>query len=301
MRLVHLDEEIGLDSPAPLSFVSHAHSDHLAGARAERVLASRETLELAGLEKQCANIPGARLADAGHILGARQLVLENTEKIVYTGDFSLKPNIFGFRASIEECDRLIMESTYFSPEYRFEDPFSVYDEIKKWMDENEEKNVVIGAYELGKAQDIIRVLNEYCGIAPIVTEKTDRFCRIYESFGFKLDRIKVESEEAAEAMEHGFVAVVPPRIAKRTFAKKLEDAFGRKAASAIATGWALKFRYNADRAFALSNHADFDDLAFYIEQSGASSVEFFDNNALAANMLSRIKAKEGMLRIKQTI
>jgi len=295
MRLVHLDKEIGLDSPAQVAFISHAHSDHLAGAKADRVIASTETIELAGLEKQSESIEGARLIDAGHILGAKQLVLENEEKIVYTGDLSLKNNIFGFKAEIEECDRLIIESTYFSPGYKFNDPFSIYNEIKQWVNENEDKNIVIGAYELGKAQEIIRVLNEYCGIAPVVTERTDSFCSVYDSSGFKLDRVPVGSEEAEEQMKHRFLAIVPTRLAKKTFAKKIENAFGRKTLSAIATGWALKFRYNVDRAFALSNHADFDDLVFYIRQSGAEKVEFFEENGTAANVLNSLKIKEKIL------
>jgi putative mRNA 3-end processing factor len=287
MRLMHLNEEIGLDSPAPISFVSHAHSDHLAGLKSERIIASPETIALCGLNKKSEDVEGARMIEAGHILGARQFVLENEQKIIYTGDISLKENIFGFKAKIEECDRLIMEATYSSPEYQFENPFVVYEQIAKWIKENEQANIIIGAYELGKAQEIARVLNEYCGRAPIVAEKTEDFCAVYDSFGFKIDRVVVGSDEAEEEMSHPFVAIVPMRFAKKSFAKKIELAFGRKTLVAVATGWALKFRYNADKAFALSDHADFNDLLFYIEQSGAREIEFFEGDGSA--LLNRLR------------
>jgi len=202
---MHLNEEIGFDSPAQISFISHAHSDHLGGLKSDRIIASAETIALCGISKKSENIKGTRMIEAGHILGARQFVLENDNKIIYTGDISLKNNIFGFKAKIEECDRLIIESTYASPEYQFEDPSLVYEQIAKWIKENEYANIIIGAYELGKSQEIARVLNEYCGIAPIISDKCEDFCAVYESFGFKIDRIVVGTEEAEEEMNHPFV------------------------------------------------------------------------------------------------
>ncbi|MEM4330336.1 MAG: hypothetical protein QXY64_04220 [Candidatus Bilamarchaeaceae archaeon] len=291
MRLMHRGLEIGLDSKADdISFLSHAHSDHLFNANSCPVLTSHETRALANIKGENVNVSGVRLIEAGHILGARQLVLEGDKKIVYTGDISLKNNIFDFKAKIEECDYLIIESTYASPEYKFPDPFEIYDEISKWVKMNENKIVLIGAYELGKAQELIRVLNEYNHIVPLVTQKTDFFCSVYESVGFKLDRIAIGSEEAEEALNHPFVAVIPMRLAKKNFAMRLKEAFGKETLVSVASGWALRFKYNVDRSFPLSDHADFDDLLFYIEQSNPKNVEFFDGGG--EHLLKKIKNKE---------
>ncbi|MEM2908842.1 MAG: hypothetical protein QW590_01845 [Candidatus Bilamarchaeaceae archaeon] len=307
MILPHKGLTIALDHGyGDVPFISHAHSDHTNGIKKEKkVIASEETLALINASSLRINVDGTKLVNAGHILGARQLVLEEDGcKTVYTGDFSVKPNIFGMSAEIVECDRLIMESTYASPEYRFREPFEIYNTIAEWVRKNESKNIIIGAYELGKAQEIIRVLNEYCGIAPVVTERTAFFSSVYNSFGHNLDRVAIGTTEAEEALRHPFIGIVPMRLAKRRFAEKLTNAFERKTLVAVATGWALRCNYNVDAAFPLSNHADFYDLVAYAEQSGAKRVEFFDGdgekvvNALSKRhrisaLCARIKSPSG--------
>ncbi|NYZ76735.1 hypothetical protein H0O02_00275 [Candidatus Micrarchaeota archaeon] len=293
MRLPYKGITIALDSGnGDFSFISHAHGDHLNGiGRQRNFLASEETYELADLGGELKAIEGAKLINAGHILGARQLVLEQDgSKTVYTGDISLKPNIFGMAAEISQCDRLIMESTYANPEYKFPDNFEVYSSLGKWVTENDSSNIVIGAYEMGKAQEIVRVLNEYCSIAPVVTENAEEVCAVYEKFGIKLDRSVVGSGEAEEIMKKRFVAIVPMRHAKRYFAANLATAFERKTLVAVATGWALRYRFNADAAFPLSDHADFDDLLYYAGQTGAKDIGFFegDGSRLITALKSRI-------------
>ncbi len=194
--------------------------------------------------------------------------------MVYTGDFCLKPNVFGMRAEIPRCERLIMEATYGDPAYVFPPLEGIHADIHRWVRANDKANLVIGCYELGKAQEVIKVLNE-CGIAPIVTPKTESFCSVYEKHGLKLERIVVGGGEAEEAMSRPFVAIVPMGKAKRYFAKRLAEAFERDTLCAVATGWALHYRFNADAAFPLSDHADFNDLVHFVKQSGAKKVEFF--------------------------
>jgi Cft2 family RNA processing exonuclease len=268
---------IGLDSPeGDVSFLSHAHSDHTGGLKKKKtMLATEATLDLAGIPARIAEAKGARLIDAGHILGARQLLVDaDGERIVYTGDISTRPNIFGMKAEIPSCDRLIMEATYGDPAYIFPPHEEVYSQIYRWIKENSGKNIIIGAYELGKSQELIRILNEN-GIAPIVTEKTDDFCSVYVKNGIKLDRLVVGSDEADEAMSRPFAAIVPMWKAKRYFAHRLAQAFERPTVCAVATGWALHYRFNTDAAFALSDHADFNELVHFISLSGAKVVEFF--------------------------
>jgi len=277
---MHLDRNglrIGLDHPnGDFSFLSHAHSDHTAGIKKQKnIIASRETLALAGIDQESFTHPLARMIDAGHILGSRQLVIEaDGEKTIYTGDISLKPNIFGWSAKIEQCERLIMEATYGDPAYHFPPISEVHQGIERFVKNNDSSNIIIGAYSLGKTQEVVKILNE-AGVVPIVTEEAEFFCSVYESFGIPLERIVVGSEEAEEAMSKRFVAIVPMGKAKRYFASRLAAAFNRKTLCAAATGWALNFRFDTDAAFPLSDHADFDDLVRYVEESGAKQVEFF--------------------------
>jgi putative mRNA 3-end processing factor len=273
---------LGLDyAKADVSFLSHAHSDHTTGMKKQKkIIASDETLELAGLEPSRNWKPETQnwtLLPAGHMLGSRQLLLEEDgKKTVYTGDISLKENIFGAKAEIVECDRLIMEATYGSdPKYKFPDHAQIYDQISNFIKQNDNSNIIIGAYEMGKAQEMVKILNEHCGVTPVVTEKTEKICSVYDQFGITLDRIKIGSDEAEEVMNKRFVAIVPMRQAKRYFAKRLSNAFNKKTLCAVVTGWALHYRFNTDAAFPLSDHADFFELKEYIEQSGAKEIEFF--------------------------
>ena len=292
MHLPYKGIRIALDNGrGDYSFISHAHADHLNGLKKQnKFIASQETYALAGLEGHLVNVEGAKLINAGHILGARQLVLEHDgHKTIYTGDISVRPNIFGMSAEIEQCDKLITESTYANPEYKFPDNFEVYESLSKWVKENDRSNLLIGAYEMGKAQEMVKVLNEYCGLAPIVTEKAEKICKVYEKFGIKLDRAVVGSDEAEEVMEKRFVAVVPMRHAKRYFANNLACAFGRETLVAVATGWALKYRFNADASFPISDHADFNDLVQYAEGTGAKDIEFFEGDG--SKLVSALKNK----------
>ena len=274
-----------------ISFVSHAHSDHLIGVRRkEKIIASEETIALANLKGKRTSIPNTKLLNAGHILGARQIAVEEDgRKTVYTGDICLHDNLITKGGEIEQCDKLIIEATYASHEYKFPKYEEVCDDIAKAIIENYEKNkvnILIGCYELGKAQELIKLLNDYCNIAPLVNEKTYEFSSVYEQFGTKLDHVLIGSDEAEEIMKGPFVALVPMRNAKRYFAHRLAEAFNRDTLVFIATGWALHYGFNVDRAFPLSDHADFYDLKHYIEQSGAKEVEFFsgDGNALRVSM-----------------
>jgi len=293
MRIRCRGIHIGLDGPGgDLPFLSHAHSDHTGGIKnEERIIATAETLALAGLDAEPASLEGAELLDAGHILGARMLAADcDGERTVYTGDFCVKPNIFGMKAQIPQCDRLIMEATYGNPDYVFPPHEEVHGQIRHWVSGNNDANLIIGCYELGKAQEVIRILNG-CSVAPVVTQKTESFCSIYEKSGLKLDRIVVGTDEAEEAMSRRFVALVPMGKAKRYFAHRLAQAFERKTLCAVATGWALHYRFNTDAAFPLSDHADFNDLVDFVGGTGAKKVEFFTGDG--SHVLRRSRAATG--------
>jgi len=277
MKIGCRGKAIGLDDPdGDLSFLSHAHSDHTFSPRKQpNIIASQETLDLLGYKVGPSTHEGVRLFAAGHILGARMMMAEcDGGSVLYTGDFSIKPNAFGLKAEAPSCDRLIMEATYGDPSYVFPPFEDIAADLSSWVRRNDDKNLVIGTYELGKAQDVIKILNE-AGVAPIVPEKTDRFSSVYDRYGYKLDRMVVGSEEAEEAMGRPFVALVPMHKAKRYFAYRLAQAFERETLCAAATGWALRFRMNVDASFPLSDHADFNDLVRFASESGAKRIEFF--------------------------
>lgn len=279
MQLFSQEALIGLDhSNGEISFVSHAHSDHIAGLlRKERIIASEETIALANLKGKNENIKGIKLLEAGHILGSRQLLVETDgKKIVYTGDIRTRNSVLFRGAEIPECDKLIIESTFYHPHFRFPDYYEVCLQIEKWINKNSGCNLLIGGYALGKAQELIKIVNNL-GIFPVVDKNIEHFNQIYKKFGIRLKCAVVGTEEAEEAMKKPFVGIIEMKKAKRYFARRLQEAFERKTLVAVATGWALQYKFDADIGFALSDHADFYDLQAFIKNTNAKEIEFFGN------------------------
>ncbi len=178
-------------------------------------------------------------------------------------------------AEIPQTDQLIIEATYGDPSFIFPSNDEVYSSIERWVSRNRNNILLIGGYAMGKAQELIKILNKYCSITPIVNERIAELSEIYNLFGHNLKFVKVGTEEAEEIMRDPFVAVVPPKHAKKYFASKMEEGFNTKTLCAFASGWTLKYRYNVDMGFPLSDHATYNDLKHYIEESGAKKVSFF--------------------------
>lgn len=294
MNLPVRGKAIGLDcGNCDIPFLSHAHGDHIGGVkRYERIIASKETLELGRLSASLSTHPGTELLDAGHILGSRQLWAETDGgSALYTGDFRLKEGIFTKGAESKQADKLIIECTYGDPSFSFPSPEETYSEIAKWVNSHKDSILLLGAYNLGKTQELIKVLNDYCKITPVVTPDSEHFNSVYDKNGVKLDRVVVGTEEAEEAMRGPFVSIVPPKLSKKTFASKLAAAFSRKAYAAFVSGWVLKYRHSAHAGFPLSDHADFADILTYVEQVNPKEVTFVHGDGA---YLAKVLEKKGI-------
>ena len=121
---------------------------------------------------------GIRFYNAGHVPGSLQIAIDTPEgKIVYTGDFKLLPRFWMKGADVIDCDYLIIESTYariVHPPYE-----EVVEKFRNFI-KRKKGTKIIGAYPLGKAQEVILLLNEE-GISPIVTEDIGRVNKLYIS------------------------------------------------------------------------------------------------------------------------
>lgn len=273
-------KEISLDHAGEFAFISHAHSDHALKTRVPQLLASRETVDLmqargyAVGEKTVFEHYGTKLLNAGHVLGARQLVAEGDGgAFAYTGDFRLSSSFCVKGAEIPECDTILMEATFGSPEFVFPDRETVAQEIARWVSEKQKEGIVVlGGYSLGKAQELTKVLNDYAGVTPVVEETVAKINAIYAEHGVKLDFILSSSDEGLKELEKNFVAIVPMNRVNNNFAFQLSKAYGRKVATAVATGWALTERFANAKAFCLSDHSDYPELLEFVERSGAKKV-----------------------------
>ncbi len=300
------EHTLQLDSHGDEVFVSHAHSDHaFASKRAKHVIATPATLDLMRVKgyplngtfgQKGTNGTSLELLPAGHMLGASQIQAKLDGGVfTYTGDFKLSKSITCPGASVPQTDELLIEATFGSPEYVFPDTSELYREIGQWADANTKsgKIAVIAGYAMGKAQELVGILNQEAGLTPLVTPDIHAICQVYSQHGVHLDCISTASEEGQRflAQRKSFAAVIPVHQLGGELTSALYREYGRGVATAVATGWALTGvrTWGAQKAFPLSDHADYNELLRYVEESGAKKI--YTTYGSSERFASELRAK----------
>jgi len=253
------------------AFVSHAHTDHI--ARHELALCTPETALLYELRlgprptlqmpyRQPIEWNGLRLTTfpAGHCLGSAMLLAEDgKQSLLYTGDFKLSSSATAGRAELPRADILVIESTYGDPRYRLPARQQVITQLLEIVHEalDQGEVPVVLAYVLGKAQEVTRLLTD-AGIPVLQHPKIYEVSRVYEKCGVKLGR----HELFTGRVPRGWAMVFPPHDPP--------SAHIPDQVRLAVTGWAVdpdaRYRYGADYAIPLSDHADYEDLLKAVER-----------------------------------
>ncbi len=263
------------------AIVTHAHSDHVSLKQSAYIL-SKQTRQL--VESRFAKLKSYKefdfkrkfsfddldisLHNSGHILGSSQVAVQADKNIVFTSDFKLQESLVTKPAEILKSDVLVVESTFGLPRYVFPEREKVYAEMQQWVKQNIAKKnfVVLAGYSLGKAQELTAFCNHYCNEIPLVHETIFENNKVYEQNGIKLGKyFKLDNN-----LKDANVLIMPPSALKEPVLQALSFSLKKKLASAIATGW----QYNSffDRAFPLSDHADFNQLLQYVKESNPKLV-----------------------------
>lgn len=265
-----------------LSFVSHAHRDHI--ARHQKVIATKATLRL--MQHRLGGIPSAvavpynspftlgthqvELLPAGHVLGSAQIRITRADgrRVVYTGDINLAPSLTAEPAQVASCDTLVIESTFGHPRYVFPAKEQVLRELEAWVRAELQAGVipVLFAYSLGKAQEVIRFLTAQ-GLSLCAHNSIYEIGQLYSELGVPLERLR----HFDGAVREGEIVIFPPHLSHSPVLSAVHPR-----ATAVLSGWALDGRgrrcRSADAAFPLSDHADFAGLVSYAKASGAREV-----------------------------
>ncbi|MEM3841642.1 MAG: hypothetical protein QXN59_03040 [Candidatus Micrarchaeaceae archaeon] len=277
------------ESGAAINFVSHAHTDHISSARSGGVLASDETAELLSAygirPKRFAPTPGwIKLLDSGHMLGSKQIFIrdyENGLDYVYTGDFQMQRSAIAKPIEIRKADVVIIDSTYPRPEFKFDERDEVESAMELWIKQKLEKgNVLFGSYPMGKAQELIAMINSF-GFTPLVTHRISEISEIHKHIGVKLEYAETDG---AWKEESSFIGIVETSKLSEA-ALFASHSSGRRVYTAVATGFAKLYRMGTDVQFAMSDHADFWQAVDYLNAAepslvltyGHSQKEFADN------------------------
>lgn len=270
--------------PKEAVFVSHAHSDHIAGhaevfltpatrdlmrarlpgQRIEHVIEFGRRVDLSDAAFAVRREAHLTLLPAGHVLGSAMSLVETAAgSLLYTGDFKLQAGRSAEVCEPRQADTLIMETTFARPKYVFPPLAEVAANVVAFCQEAlAGGNVpVLLAYSLGKSQEIMPSLAE-AGLKVMVSPPTAKMSRIYARFGQQLGAWEEWDVDQAQ----GRVVIAPPGAKLNA----LKTALGGRIRTAVLTGWAIdsgcRFRYQADAAFPLSDHADFPDLLEFVKR-----------------------------------
>lgn len=260
----------------PRSFVSHAHSDHIAPHReilATRATASLMRLRLAGKRQETIleyDQPWpaefgceVKLYPAGHIFGSAMLHATTEHgTLLYTGDFKLRPSLAAETCVVPRADVLIMETTFGLPRYVFPPQEQIERGIVDFCRQAlaDQVTPVLYAYSLGKTQELLQIVGR-AGLPVLLHAHGFKMTERYSELGMKLPPYSLLNPKAYA----GHVIIAPPMAGSEEPMTWIHPK-----RTAVATGWAMDsgaiYRNRCDAAFPLSDHADFPDLLAFVDK-----------------------------------
>ncbi|QDS97636.1 MBL fold metallo-hydrolase [Adhaeretor mobilis] len=271
---------IDVQRQQPHGFISHAHHDHM--ARHTRAYCTPETGMLyrhrLGSGRTVVELPWGKPYDfgdvrltthpAGHCLGSAMLLVEGLktpegeQSLLYTGDFKLGNSATAKKADPPTADVLLTECTFGDPRFALPPREQTIEElillVKATIDRGQ--TPVVHAYELGKAQEVTRILTS-CGVAVLQHPAIFAVSQVYQQCGVDLGAVQCFDSELLEGRA---VVTLPKRSAGYRLA-----GIARPVSIAV-TGWAMDERsagrWEVDHVLPLSDHADFTELLELVER-----------------------------------
>jgi putative mRNA 3-end processing factor len=269
--------------PVARAVITHGHSDH-ARAGHGAVVATSETLaimaarygeDFAGatealrygqsIERDGVDVT---LVPAGHVLGSAQVVVRHKGMtLVVSGDYKRRRDPTCPPFEPVACDVFVTEATFGIPVFAFPDASDEIARLLKSVVQFPERTHLVGAYALGKAQRIIRLLREAGYEQPIyVHGAMQSMNALYERFGIDLGHLEPATVEKAKKKDFaGAIVIAPP--------SSIDDRWSRRFADplpAFASGW-MRVRARArqrqvELPLVISDHADWNELTETIEE-----------------------------------
>jgi len=261
--------------------ITHGHADHARPGHGA-VLATPETLDIMrhrlGAERigraqalaygEPLRLDGVelRLVPAGHILGSAQVVLERGgRRAVVSGDYkrSADPTCAPFE--VVPADLFVTEATFALPVFRHPPAAAEVGRLLASVEAFPERCHIVGAYSLGKAQRVLRLLRQAGYDTRVwVHGAIANINAIYQAYGQDFGDTAALTE-ADKADLTGAIALVPPGAGV--------DAIVRRATEpiyAMASGW-MRVRARArqrgvELPLVISDHADWPELVRTVDE-----------------------------------
>lgn len=280
---VHIDPV----RPVPRALITHGHSDH-ARAGHGAVMATPQTLAIMALrygEDFCTtrqstpygetvrvNSVDVSFHPAGHVLGSAQIRLKSAKICaVVSGDYKRAHDPTCAPFELQRCDAFVTEATFGLPVFRHPDAAH---EVARLMESCRlfpDRAHLVGAYSLGKAQRVMKLLRQAGWDRPIwIHGAMEKITEFYQQQGVDLGDIrKVTAADRPKLA--GDVIVCPPGQLTDLWSRKFPDPV-----AAFASGW-MRVRARArqrgvELPLVVSDHVDWDDLCASVVDTGASEI-----------------------------
>ncbi|MFO1249477.1 MAG: ligase-associated DNA damage response exonuclease [Alphaproteobacteria bacterium] len=261
--------------PVPRAVITHGHSDH-ARVGHGAVLATPETLAIMAARYGEEFAQGSEaapygqtvsrdqvevtLVPAGHVLGSAQAVLRWKDiTAVISGDYKRRrdPTCPPFQPV--PCNLFVSEATFGLPVFRFPDAADEVAKLLKSVALFPDRTHLVGAYALGKAQRIIRLLRE-AGYAKTLYMHgaLASMNALYQAHGVDLGPLAPATGDKRDALP-GEIVIAPPSAIADKWARRFADPI-----PAFASGWmmvrARARQRHVELPLVVSDHADWDEL-----------------------------------------
>ena len=261
--------------PVDRAVITHGHSDHaraghgVAAATPETlaIMAARygqdfcgraeavgygETFSRDGVEVE--------LVPAGHVLGSAQAVVRYKGlTMVVSGDYKRRPDPTCPPFEPTPCEVFISEATFALPVFVFPPDREEIAALLQSVRQFPERSHIVGAYALGKAQRVIRLLREAGWDRTIyVHGALLKMNELYQSYGVDLGPL-ASATDADRTDFAGEIVIAPPSALQDRWSRRFPDPV-----SAFASGW-MRVRARArqravELPLVISDHADWDEL-----------------------------------------
>jgi putative mRNA 3-end processing factor len=262
--------------PVDRAIVTHGHGDHARSGHAT-VAATAETLAIMAARYGEGFASSARtlaygetirrdgvevsLVPAGHILGSAQVVVRwKGLTIVVSGDYKRRRDPTCPPFEPVDCDVFVTEATFGLPVFRHPDDAEEIRKLLRSVEQFPERTHLVGAYLLGKAQRLIRLLREAGWERPLYAHGAfDRLNGLYEAFGVELGPLLPATNDADNSPLAGEIVIAPPGALADRWTRRFADPV-----AAFASGW-MRVRARArqrgvELPLTISDHADWDEL-----------------------------------------
>ena len=268
-------------APVARAVITHGHADH-ARAGHGTVIATPQTLAIMA-ERYGQDFAGSvqplaygesvsrdgvdvTLVPAGHVLGSAQAVVAwKGLTMVVSGDYKRRRDPTCPPFEPVPCDVFISEATFGLPVFRHPDAGHEIARLLRSVQQFPERAHLVGAYALGKAQRIIRLLRESGWEQTIyVHGALDRLNALYEAHGVTLGPLAPATSDQKQDFA-GQIIIAPPGALADRWSRRFPDPV-----TAFASGW-MQVRARArqrgvELPLVISDHADWDELTATVDE-----------------------------------